>query len=259
MGYALNHAKLTARFALTAALLSLAGCAGTKSPKLEEPETYLQEGMKSLEKKRCLEATEKFQRLVNNFPGSRLAPDAQYYLAESYFCSKDYVNAIFEYQRLVDTYPSSQWLDQAQFKIGECYYRQLRRPELDQKETQEALTYFRNFVDENPQSPLVETARQRIVDCRGRLARKQYLGGRLYQRQGFLDAASITYEEVLRNYSDTPWYYHTLLQMGEIAQARSEPEKARGYWEEVVRDSADQELQQEARKRLEGMKTAQGE
>jgi len=197
-----------------------------------------------------VEAIEKFQRLVNNFPGSRLAPDAQYYLAEAYFCSEDFVNAVFEYQRLLDTYPSSQWLDDAQFKIGEAYYQQLRRPELDQKETYEALNYFRYFLEDNPASPLAETARQRIVDCRALLAQKHYINGQLYQRQGHFDAAVLTYEDVIRTYPDTPWYYHTLFQLGEIAHRRDDLKGARGYWEEVLSGSQEAELQKKARKKL---------
>ena len=237
----------------------LNGCASSTPDRLKGAESYFEEGVKALEKKRCLEATEKFQRLVNNFPGSQLVPDAQYYLAEAYFCSEDYVNAIFEYQRLLDTYPSSQWLDDAQFKIGESYYQQLRRAELDQKETFEALNYFRYFIDDNPDSPLVETARQRIVDCRSRLAKKQYLNGFLYQRQGFLEAATITYDDVLRNYSDTSWYYQTLLRMGEIALAQQDLEKARFYWEEVQQRSDDEELQKEAGKKLEELQVTSEE
>jgi outer membrane protein assembly factor BamD len=242
-------------FISIAASLSIVGCSSS-APRLKGAEAYFEEGQKSLEKKRCVEAIEKFQRLVNNFPGSRLAPDAQYYLAEAYFCSEDFVNAVFEYQRLLDTYPSSQWLDDAQFKIGESYFQQLRRPELDQKETYEALNYFRYFIEDNPTSPLTETARQRIVDCRGRLAKKHFLNGRLYQRQGHLDAAVLTYEDVVRTYPDTPWYYHTLLQLGEIAWMRDDLSGARGYWEEVLSDSEEKELQEKVRKKLEKMQVA---
>lgn len=235
------------------------GCASSRSSQLQGAEYYFEEGMKDLEKKRCLEAIEKFQRLISNFPGSPRISDAQYYLAESYFCNQDYVNAIFEYQRLIDTYPSSQWVDEAQFKIGESHFRQLRRPELDQKETYEALNYFRYFLEDNPDSPLAKTAYQRIAECRNRLAQKQYLVGHLYQRQGYLEAATMAYEEVIRNYSDTPWYYRTLLRLGEIASAQQDYVQARGYWEEVLQDCGEVKLQQEAKKKLEKLQNGQRE
>ena len=246
-------------FAMLFAWAAASGCAGSKPAQVKGADVYFEEGMKALKKKHCVEATEKFQRLVNNFPGSRLVPDAQYYLAESYFCSGDYVNAVFEYQRLIDVYPSSQWVDEAQFKIGESYYRQLRRPELDQKETYQALNYFRDFIADNPDSPLVETARRRIADCRERLAHKQYLNARLYQRQGYLKAAEMTYEELMRDYPDTSWYYHALLRMGEIARARHDLEKARLYWEQIERECGDAALKEKASEKLDKLRTARGE
>lgn len=206
--------------------------------------------MDALERGRCAEAVEKLQRLVDNYPGSRLVAEAQYHLAEAYFCSEDYVNAAFEYQRLIQTYPSSQWVAEAQFKIAECYYQQARRAELDQTETRNALRHFRTFLDDNPHHLLVDKARERIADCRNRLAYKTYLAARLYQRQNHRDAARIYYDQILNEYPDTRYYYKALYRMGEMAFARDDRQTARRYWAEVARDSDDEDLQRRAGERL---------
>ena len=238
---------------ITAGLVAVAGtfsgCASTQA-KLKGADLYFAAGKEALEKKRCLKAVENFQRIVNNFPGSGLIADAQYYLAESYFCNQDYVEAIFEYQRLVDIYPSSEWLDEAQFQIGESYYEQLRRPELDQKETREALIYFRQFVDDNPGSPLIPRAQERIVDCRSRLASKLYNIGWLYHKRGHLEAAKITYNDLILSYPDTPWYEHGIARLGEIALAEGNERRARALWQEVLLDSADEKLKEQVQKSL---------
>ena len=140
-------------------VLFIAACASTPPEKLQGADYYFEEGQKAMEKDRCLEASEHFKRLVSNFPGSHRVAEAQFLLAEAHFCNRDWVNAAFEYQRIVDIYPSSEWAVEAQFKVGESYFKQLRRPELDQKETFEALTAFRNFIEDNPDAPLVEQAR----------------------------------------------------------------------------------------------------
>ena len=195
--------------------LCIAACASTPPEKLQGADYYFEEGQKAMEKNRCLEASEHFKRLVSNFPGSRLVAEAQFLLAEAHFCNRDWVNAAFEYQRIVDIYPSSEWAVEAQFKVGESHFKQLRRPELDQKETFEALTAFRNFIEDNPDAPLVEQARRRIAECRSRLAQKEYLSGRLYHKQGYFDAAKMIYEEVLREYPDVgEWYYNHPLPHG---------------------------------------------
>ena len=240
-------------------ILCVVACASTPPEKLQGADYYFEEGQKAMEKNRCLEASEHFKRLVSNFPGSRRVAEAQFLLAEAHFCNHDWVNAAFEYQRIVDIYPSSEWAVEAQFKIGESYFKQLRRPELDQKETFEALTAFRNFVDDHADSPLVEQARQRIVECRSRLAQKQYLSGRLYHKQGHLDAAKMTYEEVLREYPDvSEWYYTTLFRMGEIAHAQGDVDLAVRYWKEVLQDSGDPELVEDVQKHLSGLSQSPG-
>ncbi len=240
--------KIRIAFLLSAALY-LGACASTPE-KLQGAEYYYNEGQKALEKKRCLEASEHFQRLVSNFPGSQRVTDAQYYLAESFFCAQDYVNAAFEYQRLIDIYPASKWADDAQFKIGESHYKQIRRSELDQKETFDALNAFRYFIEDNPNSPLVATARERIGECRDRLAKKYYEGGYLYQRQGYFEAARITFQDVVRDYSDTIWYYHTIFRLGQISQAEGNTDRAVQYWKEVLEQSDDEELVKDVQKAI---------
>jgi outer membrane protein assembly factor BamD len=230
-------------------LLALWGCSSSV-PTLKKAEYYFERGQTALEKKRCLKAIEEFQRVVTNFPGSSMVPHAQYYLAEAHYCNKDYVQAVFEYERLLNTYPSSEWVDDAQFRIAEAYYNQLRRVELDQQETYESLTHFRRFIDDNPSSPLVEVARERIVECRTLLAEKRYLAAQLYHKQKRLEAAAITYRDILRDFPDTPYYYETLAQLGKIAHKRDNPKEARIYWVEVQRDCEDEKLVTQVEKLL---------
>ena len=237
------------RTALIASALYLTACASTPE-KLQGADYYYAEGQKAYEKKRCVEASEHFQRLVSNFPGSQRVTESQYMLAESYFCSEDYVNAAFEYQRLIDIYPTSNWASEAQFKIGESFFEQMRRPELDQKETYEALTAFRNFIEDNPESPLVQTARERIRSCRENLAEKIYLGAYLYQKQGYSEAARMSFQDVLRDYPDTAWYYYTLFRLGELAREKADTDLAAQYWQEVLQGSEDADLKKAVQEAL---------
>ena len=229
--------------------LLLLGC-GSSAPELKTADHYFEQGMAALDKKRCLKAMEEFQRVVTNFPGSSRVPDAQYYLAEAHYCSKDYLQAVFEYERLLNTYPSSQWADEAQFQIAEAYYKQLRRAELDQTETAQALSNYRRFIDEHPDSDLIDKARERIIDCRSRLAKKRFLGARLYQRQKHYDAAIITYKDLIRDFPETPYFAEALARLGEIALAQGNPNEARTYWREAVQATEDPKLQKRVEEKL---------
>lgn len=236
---------------LLAATLLAVGCASKAPPELRGADFYFDKGTRDFERRRYLEAVESFQRIVSNFPGHARVAEAQYYLAEAYFGLEEYVNAAFEYERLVDIYPSSQWRDDAQFKIGESYYEQSRRAELDQSETFSALSAFRRFIDDNSGSPLVEDARDRIRSLRNRLAKKEFLAGRLYHRQGHLDAAVMTYQQMLNAYPETSWYWHGITQLGAIAARRNNLDKARNHFNEVLAGGeADAKLVKDVRERL---------
>ena len=240
--------RLVACLALAMVIWACGGPA-SQSP-LKGADFYYEEGMRDLEKKKYLRAQEKLQRVVSNFPGSPRVAAAQFHLGEAYFGMKDYVSAIFEYQRVVDAYSNSRWVARAQFQIGESYYRQMRRPELDQTETYQALSHFRGFLDDHPESPLVDEAGQRIVACRSRLAKKAFLSAGLYHRQGYLESARISYEEVVRGFPDTPWYLAAKAELGDIARREGDPDKARSYWEEVADQTEDEKLKRRVTKWL---------
>jgi len=233
---------------LTIVLLG-ASCASKGPPELKGADFYFEKGGRDFERRRFLDSVESYQRIVSNFPGHARVAEAQYYLAESYFGMDEFVSAAFEYERLVDTYPSSQWRDDAQYKIGASYFEQSRRAELDQSETYQALTAYRRFIEDNPDSPLVADARDRISEGRGRLAKKEYLAGRLYHRQRHLQAARMTYEQLVNAYPQTSWYWHALAQLGVVARSQGKSEEARGHWQEVLQgDTEDKDLLEDVRK-----------
>ena len=230
----------------------LAGCAGKAAEQLQGADYYFDEGMEDFEKGRYLKAVDNLQRVVGNYPGYAEVAEAQYYLAESYFQMEEFVSAVFEYERLVDTYPSSPRRIEAEYKIGESYFEQSRRPELDQAETYQALTAYRRFIEDNPGSPLAADAEGRIRECRARLAKKDYLAARLYDRQGHLDAAKMTYEQMVRAYPDTDWYWHGLASIGRIHSRQGRPEEARDLWEQVLSGAGDEKLLEDVREWMAG-------
>jgi len=236
----------------------MGGCGGPKTTPLKGDQTLFEEGQKAMDKKRYPKAQEKFKRLVSNYPGSSLVCDAQYRLGESYFLVKDFVNSTFEYQRLVEAYPGCGWAADARFKIAESHFLQRRRVDLDQKETQDALIHYRRFLEDFPDSPLAEKARKRIIDSRTRLAEKLYGAGKLYQRQSHFEAARLSYKDVLRNFPDTIWYYHTLLRLTEIAVKEDHPDEARNYLEEAIQESQDEEVAKEAKELVKKLGLAPG-
>ena len=59
-----------------------------------------------------------FQEFLETYPADQLAPDAQYYLAETYREEEDNDRAIREYRRVIELYPNSRTAPTALYKAG---------------------------------------------------------------------------------------------------------------------------------------------
>jgi tol-pal system protein YbgF len=59
-----------------------------------------------------------FQRFLKDFPSTSLAPNAHYWMGESYFSLKDYPHAAQAFQKVVNDHPRSEKVAPALFKMG---------------------------------------------------------------------------------------------------------------------------------------------
>lgn len=75
-------------------------------------------GVKYFESYNYPSARKELGLLLDNYPSSALADDAQYYIAETYYNEKWYEKAILEYQLVIEKYPEGDKRPSAYFKQG---------------------------------------------------------------------------------------------------------------------------------------------
>lgn len=63
-----------------------------------------------------------FQQFLVSFPGSQLADNAQYWLAESYYVTDQFNDALAEFSIVINQYPDSRKVPDALLKMGYCNY-----------------------------------------------------------------------------------------------------------------------------------------
>jgi tol-pal system protein YbgF len=63
-----------------------------------------------------------FREFLVAFPDSRLAGNAQYWLAESYYASNEFEKALANFARVIEEYPQSTKVPDALLKMGYCNY-----------------------------------------------------------------------------------------------------------------------------------------
>ena len=75
-----------------------------------------------LRSKRYEQATKAFQRFLQTYPSSEFADNAQYWVGEGYYVTRDFNNASKSFQALINKYPESSKLADAHLKLGFTQY-----------------------------------------------------------------------------------------------------------------------------------------
>ena len=142
-------------------------------------------GMEALEERRWLRAREYFVTVVDNYPQSVMRPDAMLGIGDTYYGEgsvEAYLRAIGEFEQFLSFYPLHPRSDYAQYKLGMAHYSQMRRAERDQTETQAAIEAFDVFVEQYPDSELMDEVRVKFREALDRYSQSEFLVGRFYYR-----------------------------------------------------------------------------
>ena len=125
-----------------------------------------------------------FQQLLDDFPSSSYADDAQYYIA--YINEKKfgyYSKALLEYYELLINYPDSIWADDAQLGMGNCYY--------SSGEYNNAIVEYQKVINDYPNNPFHDYT--------------QYYIGHSYRGLYDFEQAVIEFSKVINNYLESDY------------------------------------------------------
>lgn len=78
--------------------------------------------LEQLKEGRYTEASSAFQAFLKKYPGSSYADNAQYWLGEVYYVTREFQPALSEFAKVVDGYPDSTKIADAKLKIGYIQY-----------------------------------------------------------------------------------------------------------------------------------------
>ena len=99
-----------------------------------------------------------FQEFIVEFPAGTYADNAQYWLGETFYITRQFDRAVQEFERLVAMHPNSQKLTHALLKIGYAH------DELGNKA--EAERALGALIERHPQSAAAGLARKRLLTIR---------------------------------------------------------------------------------------------
>jgi tol-pal system protein YbgF len=106
-----------------AANLAQAAGAGIAAGQLSGSDTAdYQAAFELLKQGRYPEAATAFEGFLATYTSSDLRDNAQYWLAETHYVTKDYLKALGGFQEVINTYPASRKIPDAWLKVGYCNY-----------------------------------------------------------------------------------------------------------------------------------------
>ncbi|MFA5177063.1 MAG: outer membrane protein assembly factor BamD [Candidatus Omnitrophota bacterium] len=150
-------------------------------------------------------AIEILAKVVENSTYGPLAPKAEYKLGLLLKGLQRYYEAEDAFNKVISNYPDSEWVEPAKFQVASCRAAVSRGPDYDQGAMQDAKQKFEEFVKEHPDAVLSREAEDNIGKLKEKEAAASYNIAVFYEKQKAYPAARIYYENVMINYSDSPW------------------------------------------------------
>jgi outer membrane protein assembly factor BamD len=197
-------------WAMTIALSS--ACASTPEPEPEpSAELYYNQAMDVLKGNTVLffltdvdsqKAVDLLQRVIDDYPYSELATEAELKIGDIRYDQFRYEEAQSYYQDFVEAHPKNPKVPYALYRNGLSYFAQIRDPDRDQKPTNDAIKQFEVVLDKHPESEYAGPAREKLRECKDQLAQRHAKIANYYYREGVCHAAIKRFELALDEYPE---------------------------------------------------------
>lgn len=229
------------------------------SPPLSESnptaEATYQDGLNYFERERYDRAIFYFQKVRDEFPFSPEAEQAELKIADAFYRNEEYAEAAEAYKNYLAFQPTSEHAHTIKYKLGLVHYDQFSRVDRDQKNIKEAKRYFETLLKDHPESEHVPDAQEKLAKTREYLAEREFLIGRFYLQERKYLAARARFENVLRDYMDTPTAVKSLYMLGDAYRLEKNNVKATLAYEALIERYPESAYAEQARAYLADLET----
>ena len=192
-------------------LLPATACSLRQKPSGED---YYSQAQLDFATKEYKAAIENYQQVIDKYPFSPYAEDAEMKIGLAHYQQKDYAEAIGSLDDFERMHPTSKNLELVSYYIGLSYYDQIGREDQDQGKTVAALRRFQELEQRFPEGDFAELAHDKVLVCREMLARNQMIVGTYYYKRANFRAAESRFAELLQRYPESPVAPDALYELG---------------------------------------------
>ena len=119
-----------------------------------DPQAAYKQAFDALKDGRYAESARLFQAFIGQYPDDALAPNAYYWLGESYYVTENFGVSLDTFRKLIAKYPNSQKAPDALLKIGYCQY--------EMKQWNQATATLNEVVRKYPGTTVANLAQGRL-------------------------------------------------------------------------------------------------
>ena len=119
-------------------------------------------GLKKLDAGDTARARELFGEFLTKFKSDAYAPNAQYWLGETYYAERRFNDAIVEFKKVLDGWKSAEKTPDALLKIGMSFQAQ--------GDCQNAVLFFDEVVSSHRSASAAKAAKEKLAECKKKRA-----------------------------------------------------------------------------------------
>jgi len=168
-------------------------------------------------------AVEIYTQVIQHAPYGPYAELSQYKIGQCYKKIEDYEKAREAFEKLIKEYPRSELKDDAKYQIALVTFHLSRDASYDVQATDQAIAEFSKFVEEHPESELVQESLDAVKELENRKAEKSFEIASFYDKQGHLQAAIVYYNKVIEEYSESVWAERALERVTVLKKKETSP------------------------------------
>jgi outer membrane protein assembly factor BamD len=197
-----------------------------------------------------MKAIEIFQSIIDNYPYSEYAVEAELRIADAYFSDGKYEEALSYYRDFSDLHPDHEKVPYTVYRSALCYESQLESPERDQTATRNALLFLDRLLLRHPHSEYAREAEPLWRDLQVRLAESMEQVADFYRDREEYEAAAERYRALLNDHPGLGLDARVLYKLGDCYAALRRTDEADRIFRTLVVHYRDSRYAFEARQRL---------
>jgi outer membrane protein assembly factor BamD len=218
-------------------------------------EDLLIRGKELYENGKYSKAIKQLSEFVYSFPFSEKIAEGTFLLADSYFKDEQFDLAVSEFRRIAQRYTDTEYSERAELMVGEALLVGSPRVQLEQDQTQNALTAFKDFITYHPSSQFLKQANDGVRRCREKLAEKEYKSALLYFKLHKSESVILYTDLICEEYDSTIWVPKAkLLKARALSEQLDKKEDAFALYSEIIKDFPETDSAIEAKKKLAKLK-----